>query len=128
MAAKQSRSSHEEANQLTLLALRAHDHLATASEARAQRPDSEGAPELKELRHAIARLEQFAEKATHDLRQSLFAVTTALELLSTSAPETLDPQAKKYLSYAVKGVQQMSAVLTELRLSARGGVQETATE
>jgi signal transduction histidine kinase len=67
----------------------------------------------------IARLEQFAEKAIHDLREPLSVVMLALELLGTNSSETLNAETGKFLGYAIKGAQQLQAVMSDLQLAFR---------
>jgi light-regulated signal transduction histidine kinase (bacteriophytochrome) len=75
--------------------------------------------ELKALRRANIKLQQFAEKAIHDLRGPFSVVATMLELLSCQAQEHQDPEAEKCMDFAIKGVQQMRAVFKELQTAAR---------
>ena len=130
MAVKRTMVSLKERDQQALLALQARYHLATASDALrfalrtcdlspAQRPAPECVQEGEGLCATTVRLEQFTEQAVRDLRESLSVVMFALELLSTGSPEALDVEARQFLSYALKGVQQMQAVLSKLPMSSR---------
>jgi light-regulated signal transduction histidine kinase (bacteriophytochrome) len=130
MAAKPTIVSLDETAQHALLTLQARYKLATASDvlrfalqtcdlSPAQRTNSTHAQELKELRRANIKLQQFADRALRDLQEPLFVVAAALELLSSHVQQTQDVKAKKFLSHAAKGVRQLRTVMKQLRASSR---------
>jgi light-regulated signal transduction histidine kinase (bacteriophytochrome) len=139
MAAKRMIISLNDTDQQALRALQARHKLATPAEALrfalrafdsspARRTDTAGGQELKELRRANIKLQQFADKAMHDLRGPFSVVATMLELLSRHAQEQQDTEVEKFIDFAIKGVQQMRTVLKELQTSGRVGAPETSKE
>jgi signal transduction histidine kinase len=52
-------------------------------------------------------LESFAFAASHDLKEPLRMVTTYLQLLERRTKATLEPEAREYVQYALKGAHHM---------------------
>src|SRR5262245_5052955 len=101
MAAKRTIVSLDDTAQQALLTLQARYKFATASDilrfalqscdlSTAQCTNATHAQELKELRRATVKLQQFADRALRDLQEPLFVLTAALELLSGRMQKTQD--------------------------------------
>jgi two-component system, chemotaxis family, CheB/CheR fusion protein len=69
----------------------------------------------EELRGANEDLKHFSYAASHDLQEPLRMVMSYTQLLAREQKGRLDPQADKYVAYAVEGAQRMEALLTDLR-------------
>lgn len=78
-----------------------------------------------ELARSNADLEQFAYVASHDLKEPLRMVSSYCELLREELSETLPPEGKTYLGFAVDGAKRMQDLLSDLlaysRVGSRGG-------
>jgi light-regulated signal transduction histidine kinase (bacteriophytochrome) len=79
------------------------------------------AQQVQELRRANAELQQFASVVSHDLRQPLFTVICALELLGPHTEGAPDVHAQHFLDYALKGTRQIEAMLADLLTYTRVG-------
>ena len=74
--------------------------------------------DLEESRNELARsneeLERFAFLASHDLQQPLRTVSGFLQLLERQQGEKLDERGQLYVDQALKGIKQMSQLITDL--------------
>jgi PAS domain S-box-containing protein len=77
--------------------------------------------ETAELERSNAELERFASVVSHDLRQSLTAVTGFLTLLERRHAASLDEDGHRLLDYALQGGERMRALLEDLLAYARVG-------
>ncbi len=68
-----------------------------------------------ELRTLNADLQHFSYAASHDLQEPLRMVMSYTQLLARQYNGRLDPQADKFIGYAVEGAQRMEALLHDLR-------------
>ena len=74
-----------------------------------------------ELERSNAELERFASVVSHDLRQSLTAVSGFLALLESRHGAALPPNAAELLGYAREGGERMHALVEDLLAYARVG-------
>ncbi len=66
------------------------------------------------LEQSNQELEEFANAVSHDLKEPLRMISTFLEFLDTEYSETLDDQAKEYISHALKGSNRMKHLIEDL--------------
>jgi signal transduction histidine kinase len=89
----------------------------------AERASAEQA--LREKTDALGRsnaeLEQFAYVASHDLQEPLRMVSSYMQLFEKRFAGQVDPQAKKYIDYAVEGAKRMQALIGGLLEFSRVG-------
>lgn len=69
----------------------------------------------EELRGANEDLKHFSYAASHDLQEPLRMVMSYTQVLAREYKGRLDPQADRYIGYAVAGAQRMEALLRDLR-------------
>jgi two-component system, chemotaxis family, CheB/CheR fusion protein len=69
----------------------------------------------KRLEKVNEELQHFAYAISHDLREPLRMVTTYSQLLARDYKDKLDPEADKYISFAVQGATRIENLLNGLR-------------
>jgi PAS domain S-box-containing protein len=68
----------------------------------------------QELEQSNQELEEFANAVSHDLKEPLRMISTFLEFLDKEYSQTLDDQAKDYISHALKGSDRMKHLIEDL--------------
>src|SRR4029453_19354784 len=128
MVKKHTSISLDDQDHRALRALQTRYHLATASDALrfalricdsclAQYMGIVQTPKLTEPRYANTEVQWFVDRIAPELRELLFVVAAALELLNSHVQGKRDVEAKRFVEYGLAGVQQMQAVLSKRRPS-----------
>ncbi len=86
-----------------------------------QRAQEELARKVEELARSNRDLEQFAYVASHDLQGPLRMVAAYTQLLADQYHGKLDPNADKYMNYAIEGALRMQALIQDLLTFSRVG-------
>ena len=69
-------------------------------------------------------LQQFAFVASHDLQEPLRMVVSYLGLLAKTFQDKIDPEAARYMQFAVDGATRMQTLIRDLLAYAQSGAQE----
>lgn len=96
--------------------------LGTAIEIDAQKRAEEA------LRRSNEELQQFAFAASHDLQEPLRNISIFTQLLAQRFQDSLDPEAREYIDYAVDGAKRMNALIHDLLAYARVATQEMPSQ
>ncbi|MFH1532082.1 MAG: ATP-binding protein [Pseudomonadota bacterium] len=77
----------------------------------------------RELERSNRDLEQFAYSASHDLQEPLRMITSFLNLLQQHLGGSLDDKGTEYLAYAADGARRLKAMINDLLLFSRVGIE-----
>jgi PAS domain S-box-containing protein len=83
---------------------------------------------IADLRRSNEDLEQFAYVASHDLQEPLRMVTVFMEMLDAQYGGRLDPEAERYITYAVEGAERLRRLVDGLLAYSRIGTRGASPE
>lgn len=78
----------------------------------------------EELRRANSDLEQFADSASHDLKEPLRNISIYSEMIRRKYAGELDESAQEYLGYVVQNAKRMECLVTDLLAFTRAGSED----
>ena len=79
----------------------------------------------QELLASNVLLEHFSTMAAHDLQEPLYKIRAFCDILAEDYAETLDDEAKRYLTYVVESGERMQALIQSLLIYAQTGVMDS---